>query len=103
MKIDHLSFPFFTPFPLLFLSLFLTSLLFLFSFVEMTTKFNQEFYAQIKAKKNESLSSIGQCRLRVVEKEKEKEVIEKGFIHPYLERGLGCFSGPICRGDNSLS
>ena len=40
----------------------------------MTTKFNQEFYARIKAKENEPLSSIGQHRLRVVKKEKEKEV-----------------------------
>ena len=95
-KIDRLSFPFFSPFPFLFLALFLTSLLFLFSFAEMTTKFNQEFYARIKAKKNEPLSSISQRRLRVVEKEKEKEVTEKGFIHPCLEQGLGCFSGPVC-------
>ena len=65
---------------LLFLSFsffFLTSLLFLFSFAEMTTKFNQEFYAQIKAKKNEPLSSIGQRRLRVVEKEKKKRCQKK--------------------------
>ena len=37
------------------LSIFLTSLLFLFSFAEMTTKFNQEFYARIKAKKKRTL------------------------------------------------
>ena len=53
----------------------------------MTTKFNQEFYARIKAKKNESLSSIGQCRLRVVEKEKEKEMTEKGSSTPALNEG----------------
>ena len=87
MKIDRLSFPFFTPFPFLFLSLFLTSLLFLFSFAEMTTKFNQEFYARIKAKKNKPFSSICQRRLRVVEKEKEKEVTEKGSSTPTLDEG----------------
>ena len=43
----------------------------------MTTKFNQELYARIKVKKNEPLSSIDQQRVRVVMKEKEKEVIEK--------------------------
>ena len=47
----------------------------------MTTKFNQEFYARIKTKKNEPLSSIGQRRLRLIdkEKEKEKETTEKGL------------------------
>ena len=53
----------------------------------MTTKFNQEFYAWIKAEKNESLSSIGQRKLRVVEKEKEKEVAEKGSSTPALDEG----------------
>ena len=53
----------------------------------MTTKFNQEFYARIKAKKNESLSSIGQCRLRVVEREKEKEITEKDSSTPALDEG----------------
>ena len=85
MKIDCLSFLFFSPFP--FLLSFLTSLLFLFSFAKMTTKFNQEFYARIKAKKNKPLSSIGQRRLRVVEKEKEKEVIEKGLSTLALNEG----------------
>ena len=82
-------------FPLLFsfsssflsLSLFLTSPLFLFSFAEMTTKFNQEFYTRIKAKKNEPLSNIGQRRLRVVEKEKENEVTENGLSTPALDEG----------------
>jgi len=50
----------------------------------MTTKFNQELYAKIKAKKNEPLSSISMRRLRVVEKEKEKEVVEKGLSTPTL-------------------
>ena len=53
----------------------------------MTTKFNQELYAQIKAKKNEPLSSISQWRLRVVEKEKEKEVTEKGLSTPAQDEG----------------
>ena len=50
----------------------------------MTTKFYQESYAKIKAKKNEPLSSISLRRLRVVEKEKEKEVVEKGLSTPTL-------------------
>ena len=49
----------------------------------MTTKFNQEMYACIKAKKNESLSSIGQQKVRVV----EKGVVEKGLATPILEEG----------------
>lgn len=46
----------------------------------MTTKFNQEFYACIKAKKNEPLLSVSQHRSRLTdkEKEKEKENAEKG-------------------------
>ena len=39
----------------------------------MTTKFNWEFYARVKEKKNEPLSNIGQHRLKVVKKEKEKK------------------------------
>ena len=35
----------------------------------MTTKFNQEMYAKMKAKKNEPLSSLGKKVVRVVEKE----------------------------------
>ena len=53
----------------------------------MTTKFNQELYAKIKAKKNETLSSIGTWRLKVVEKEKEKEVTKKGSSTPTLDEG----------------
>ena len=34
----------------------------------MTTKFNQEMYARMKAKKNEPLSSLGKKVVRVVEK-----------------------------------
>lgn len=51
----------------------------------MMTKFNQEFYTWIKSKKNEPLSSIGQQRLRVVEK--EKEVTKKGSSTPALDEG----------------
>ena len=51
----------------------------LFFFVEMTIKFNQEFYAWIKAKKNEPVSSIGQHKLRLTDKEKEKETTKKGL------------------------
>ena len=57
----------------------------------MPTKFNQELYAKIKAKKNEPLSSIGLRRLRVVEKEKEKEVMEKGSSTPTLDEGRAAF------------
>ena len=57
----------------------------------MTTKFNQELYAKIKAKKNKPLSSIGAWRLRVVEKEKEKEVTEKGSSTPTLDEGRPAF------------
>ena len=53
----------------------------------MTTKFNQELYTRIKAKKNKPLSSISQWRLRVVEKEKDKEVAEKGSSTPALDEG----------------
>lgn len=56
-------------------------------FAEMTTKFDQELYAKIKAKKNEPFSSIGTRRLRVVEKEKEKEVTEKISSTPTLDEG----------------
>ena len=34
----------------------------------MTTKFNQEMYARMKAKKNKPLSSLGKKVVRVVEK-----------------------------------
>ena len=53
----------------------------------MMTMFNQEFYAQIKAKKNKPLSSIVQRRLQVVEKEKEKEVTKKGSSTLALDEG----------------
>ena len=55
----------------------------------MTTKFNQEMYTRIKGKKNEPPSSFGQRRLRVVEKdkEKEKEIVERGSSTPTLDEG----------------
>ena len=59
----------------------------------MMTKFNQELYAKIKAKKNEPFSSIGARRLRVVEKEKEKEVTEKGSFTPTLDEGHAASPG----------
>ena len=59
----------------------------------MTTKFNQELYAKVKAKKNDPLSSIGTRRLRVVEKEKEKEVTEKGSSTPTLDKGRATSPG----------
>ena len=51
----------------------------------MTTKFNQELYARIKAKKNEPFFNIDQRRVRVVEK--EKEVTDKGSSTPASEEG----------------
>ncbi|KAK9997387.1 hypothetical protein SO802_022073 [Lithocarpus litseifolius] len=56
---------------------------------EMTTKFNQEFYTRIKGKKNEPLLSLGQHRLRLTnrEREREKEAMEKGSSTPVLDEG----------------
>ena len=53
----------------------------------MTTKFNKEMYAKIKEKKNELLSSIGQRRLRITNKENEKETGERGSPTPTLDEG----------------
>ena len=50
-------------------SFFLSSFFF---FKEMTTKFNKDLYTKMKAKKNEPLSSIGQKRLKITDKEKKK-------------------------------
>ena len=47
----------------------------------MTTKFNQEMYAHIKAKKNEPLSNISQTRVWVI----QKETIVKTLSTPTLE------------------
>ena len=41
----------------------------------------------MKAKKNKPLSSIGQCRLKVIEKEKDKEAAKKGSSTPTLDEG----------------
>ena len=51
----------------------------------MTSKFNKEMYKKIKEKKNEPLSSIGQKKLRFTDKEKEKEMVERGSSTPILE------------------
>ena len=59
----------------------------------MTTKFNQELYAKIEAKKNEPLFSIGTWRLRVVEGQKEKEATEKGSSTPTLDEGHAASPG----------
>ena len=55
----------------------------------MTTKFNKNMYAKIKGKKNEPLSNIGQRKLRIVDKgkEKEKETAERGSSTPTLDEG----------------
>ena len=55
----------------------------------MTTKFNKDMYAKIKGKKNEPLSNIGQKTLRITnkEKEKEKEVAERGSSTLTLDEG----------------
>ena len=59
----------------------------------MTTKFNQEMYARIKGKKNEPLSNTGQRRLRVTNKEKEKETVERGLSTPTLDEGRATSPG----------
>ena len=55
----------------------------------MTSKFNKEMYKKIREKKNEPLSSIGQKKLRFMdkekEKEKEKEMVEGGSSTLILE------------------
>lgn len=58
-------------------------------FLEMTTKFNKDMYTKIKGKKNEPFSSIGQRRLKIVDKEqeKEKEIAERGSSTPTLDEG----------------
>ena len=62
----------------------------------MTSKFNKEMYNKIKGKKNEPLSSIGQRRLRITnkEKEKEKEVLERGSSTPTLDLDEGLAASP---------
>ena len=60
----------------------------------MTSKFNKEMYKKIKDKKNEPLSSIGQRRLRITDKEKEKEVVERGSSTPALDLDEGLAASP---------
>ena len=54
---------------------------------EMTSNFNKEMYAKIKGKKNEPLSAIEQRVLRITDKEKEKETVERvsSTPAPYLD------------------
>ena len=64
----------------------------------MTSKFNKEMYRKIKEKKNEPLSSIGQRKLRFMDKEKEKErkkeIVERGSSTPVLELEEGQAASP---------
>ena len=62
----------------------------------MTTKFNKEMYKKIKEKKNEPLSNIGQRRLRIMDKEKEreKETVERGLSTPALDLEEGQAASP---------
>ena len=46
----------------------------------MTTKFNWEFYARVKEKKNEPLSNIGQHRLKVTEKGSSTPALDEGLV-----------------------
>ncbi|XP_050260106.1 uncharacterized protein LOC126705254 [Quercus robur] len=62
--------------------------------LKMTSKFNKEMYAKIKGKKNEPLSSIGQKRLRITDREKEKEVVERGSSTPTLDLDEGLLASP---------
>ena len=61
----------------------------------MTTKFNKEMYAKIKGKKNEPLSAIGQRKLRITDKEKEKETMERvsSTPTPNLDEGQAASLG----------
>ena len=65
------------------------SFFFNFFFIEMTTKFNKDLYAKIKEKKNEPFSSIGQRRLKITDKEreKEKESVKRGLSTLTLDEG----------------
>ena len=64
----------------------------------MTSKFIKEMYKKIREKKNESLSSIGQRKLRFTdkkkEKEREKEIVERGSSTPVLELEDGQAASP---------
>ena len=58
----------------------------------MTSKFNKEMYDKIKGKKNEPLSSIGQKRLRITDK--DKELVERGSSTPTLDLEEGLVASP---------
>ena len=64
----------------------------------MTSKFNKEMYKKIREKKNEPLSSIGQRKQRFTDKEKEKErkkeIVERGSSTPVLELEEGQAASP---------
>ena len=51
------------------------------------SKFTKEMYKKIKKKKNKPLSNIGQRKLRFTdrEKEREKEMVERGSSTPALD------------------
>lgn len=59
-------------------------ILFMIFLAEMITKFNQEIYAKLKARKNKPLTSIGQKQPRVT-----KEVIETIASTPRPKRARG--------------
>ena len=61
---------------------------------EMTSKFNKEMYAKIKGKKNEPLSAIGQKVLRITDKEKEKETVERVSSTPAPDLDEGQTTSP---------
>ena len=62
----------------------------------MTSKFNKEMYKKIKEKKNEPFSNIRQRKLRFTDKEKEreKEVVERGSSTPALGLEEGQAASP---------
>ena len=51
----------------------------------MMSKFNKEMYKEIRENKSGPFSSIGQKKLRFADKEKEKEMVERGSSTPILE------------------
>jgi len=61
---------------------------------EMTTKFNKDMYAKIKGKKNEPLSTIGQRSLRITDKEKEKDTVERVSSTPAPDLDGGQVASP---------
>ena len=82
-----MSFSLFPDVIFIFIFIFLFIII-IFFFAEMKTKFNKDMYMKIKGKKNKPLSSNGQRRLKIVDKEKEKEeTIERGSSTPTLDKG----------------